>query len=72
MKWQTIDTAPTSGEFLGINPHGHCYVLWADDYIDRNGRREYYNGDVYCIATHWMPLPEPPQSLSASSSADER
>lgn len=60
MAWQTPLTAPMDGEMLGWSAeHGYSLVQ-CDNILERNNRVEYFNGDVYCIVTHWMPLPPPP------------
>jgi hypothetical protein len=61
LKWQSIDTAPRDGtEVLLTNPRpgAVCVGFW-------NGK-SWDDGDFYDDLgdfTHWMPLPEPPESV---------
>lgn len=59
--WQPIATAPEEGQTLGWGERDGVNVVDCDNRLDRNGGVEYFNGDVYCIVTHWQPLPAPPQ-----------
>lgn len=60
-QWQPIETAPKDGDALVYHPSDWWNVVDLGNDVCRNGQREFYNGDVYCHATHWMPLPEPPE-----------
>ena len=65
MKWMPISTAPKDKPFIGWDGESIDIFYW-----DKGcWRTDYWQS---ADPTHWMPLPEPPQSLSASSSADER
>ena len=59
--WQPIATAPEEGQMLGWGERDGVNVVDCDNRLDRNGGVEYFNGDVYCVVTHWQPLPAPPQ-----------
>lgn len=62
-KWQPIDTAPADTElllgwfhqFLG---DGRCWHMTVDFACSTRGG--WWHGQ----ATHWMPLPEPPEETS--------
>ena len=73
MDWLLIETVPKDGSLIllanNINDEyavADCYfegcLLDANQFVTSDG-------SVF-RATHWMPIPEPPQSLSASDSAD--
>jgi len=64
-EWQPIETAPTDGEMLAWSALHGFSLAQCSDMLVRNGATEYFNGDVFCIATHWMPLPEPPPNAPA-------
>jgi hypothetical protein len=71
MKWMPIETAPRDANILAYDDG----IIGEAAFI--NGYwwlcvTELEYGETLLKPTHWMPLPEPPQSLSASSSADER
>lgn len=59
MNWQPIETAPQTGEVL---------LYWPTKVKGRNSilyemiRIGNVNGTPHRPPTHWMPLPEPPQS----------
>jgi hypothetical protein len=67
-KWQPIETAPKDGTpiLLGLPV---CGNLWAEDrrvyegrWHEREGTWASINGFIlFSVATHWMPLPEPPE-----------
>lgn len=71
MNWQPIETAPKDGTeilIVGVYPDGmagnveagffdHDSGYWAGTYYDGYGYT--YNNPE---PTHWMPLPEPPES----------
>jgi hypothetical protein len=77
-EWKPIDTAPKDGTWvLGINNRRNCAVIiWKDDAVGMGGRRgagwihpfstgelsTFWNGGCGSVATHWMPLPPPPES----------
>lgn len=63
--WQTIETAPKLGKLLLWYP---CYkfaqIGWwneADKKFENEGEL-FCKDKVYIAPTHWMPLPEPPES----------
>ncbi len=65
--WLPIETAPKDGTVLllweGIDAFaviGHRFGHWQEDTYYRQGG--YWSNGVgrVVIATHWMPLPEPP------------
>ena len=74
MNWQPIETAPKDGAILAV-VDGRVRIV-------RFGKTSHVPLYGFCLAdqgaedfdlckpTHWMPLPEPPQSLSANASAD--
>ena len=62
MKWQTIDTAPITGEVIGKRILVFCPPYGAGS---ANWTGERWNCH-FCLnkeaqPTHWMPLPEPPK-----------
>lgn len=75
MKWMPIETAPKDGSRI-ITYDGS--EVRENRWFNFDVTGCFPGSDAYCrwhpqeSPTHWMPLPEPPQSLSASSSADER
>ena len=63
MEWQPIETAPKNGTLvvvcaLGSVPVSAVYVSWAKN--DSGGWLAVGNGEMI-EATHWIPLPPPPQ-----------
>ena len=84
--WQPIETAPKDGTWVLVfgnvcdESWREISVAVAQYTNELNGgttewhwQFAWYDGGYYGIVddvTHWMPLPEPPQSLSASDSAD--
>ena len=82
--WQPIETAPKDGSWvLVFDPSNidESYEVrpvsaqWTEDMnggkTDWHWQFAWFDGGYFgdCEPTHWMPLPEPPQSLSASDSA---
>ena len=68
MTWQPIETAPTDGEFLAYIPkldrERVMQVRRFDKFKDNPARVvEPWKGWSY-TATHWMPLPAPPEASS--------
>lgn len=65
--WQPIETAPDEGYFLGFGKQGY-HVADADNsyFDDILEEMNYFNGDVYLVHTHWMPLPPAPIDSSES------
>lgn len=70
-QWQPIETAPKDGTYiLGVNMQGnpkHRYpeiISWRwSTYGDDPEKKDWYGANnLHPYATHWMPLPEPPQS----------
>ena len=69
-RWQPIETAPMDGTtiLLGLPV---CGNLWAEDrrvyegrWHEREGTWTSINGFIlFSVATHWMPLPEPPSAI---------
>lgn len=77
-KWQPIETAPKNGTLVDlwiINHLGagqrllHC--RWEQDYEDEGRWEQLYSETRGCFftafderarATHWMPLPDPPEN----------
>lgn len=57
MKWQPIETAPKDGIFLGYNIDIGIFTACLHD---KRGVLYHWNHEP-APATHWMPLPEPPQ-----------
>ena len=56
--WQPIETAPKDGtEILVVEPDGEMYVAFWNIYESL-----WFYGVDLCVPTHWMPLPQPPQS----------
>lgn len=63
MDWQPIETAPRDGSDVligGYYPNGVWFVSMGWFSEDRG----YWSGHKIDPPTHWMPLPQPPQSLS--------
>jgi len=75
--WQPIETAPKDGTWiLGMNSAKNCAVIiwsknppkpfgkltsgWVHPYTE-GYLSEFWNGSCGSTATHWMPLPTPPQ-----------
>ena len=69
MKWQPIETAPRDGtEFLAFKPSSFGPIIvvceWLDeDHPDYDGETPHVTWDFsgFWDATHWMPLPQPPE-----------
>lgn len=61
-EWQPIETAPKDGNeiLLWVVDLGARPAFWENDVwcSPVDGHTMYGNGEV----SHWMPLPEPPQS----------
>ena len=69
-EWQPIETAPKDGRDLllwdGISPEDGPSVM-IGQWVPRVGSTRgvwvaSYGDDYYITATHWMPLPEPPDA----------
>lgn len=63
MKWQPIETAPIDGEFLVV---GYAFAKKENGWWMAVAKGSKYgpydeSGEPLDYATHWMPLPEPPQ-----------
>lgn len=81
MKWQTIDTAPKDGTaiivFVPKQYYGGggrvCLARWNDDKYARKPRPFWSRslsdktGDRASPPTHWMPLPEPPDTTNLNT-----
>jgi hypothetical protein len=75
MNWQLIETAPKDGTFVLVAwTHAKRYDVAAakwcfkdpdsDGWHDEDGGAWFDDDDEECNPpTHWMPLPEPPQSV---------
>ena len=77
-EWQPIETAPKDGTWiLGINNRGNqAVIIWQDLALGWSGKMRpgwihpfsdgrlssFWNGGCGSVATHWMPLPEPPDA----------
>lgn len=72
MEWQSIETAPTKGEFLAWFPvhEGHTYIAHWE--LDKYAKKPRPHWSVFgwmwgqnllraSQPTHWMPLPTPPR-----------
>ena len=79
MNWQPIETAPKDGTQILVWDGNNFNVSWYGyPSVSERYKAFIYGeavGDYNCFSevyepTHWMPLPEPPQSLSANASAD--
>ena len=58
--WQPIETAPSDTIVLLYSPYTHCINS------ERIEARVYHNtraGSRHAHATHWMPLPDAPDSV---------
>jgi hypothetical protein len=64
MNWQPITTAPRDGQLvLAFSRLGyHAIVSWRAVVALPDGVWEAEDGSWIDDPTHWMPLPEPPQS----------
>lgn len=61
MEWRTIDSAPTEGGLLLIGEEGNVGIgEWVSGRYFRFCDSEGFVED-WCVATHWMPLPDPPK-----------
>lgn len=74
MEWQPIDSAPKDGtNIIGHGPIRESYYFrdkrfWGKRDTEPRTRQIYMaaglwqtNGSGHMLATHWMPLPEPPK-----------
>ena len=59
MDWQPIETAPKDGSrVLVVSGEEYHVASWHGD----NGYGlEWFNDEIMVPATHWMPLPSPPE-----------
>lgn len=55
--WRPIETAPTNGRFLFYSDRGD---IDTGDMLNGKCCCEYMHG--FGVATHWMPLPTPPEA----------
>ena len=86
MNWQPIETAPKDGTWVMLygkeswTEQDDKVQPIVVGFWNASSRYKEDWGWAFCFwdsdwrstfdATHWMPLPEPPQSLSANASAD--
>ena len=63
MEWQPIETAPKDGTwvFLYVPGHGPTRAKWSRLVSGVYGWTSHQSGNYISRATHWMPLPEPPE-----------
>ena len=70
-KWRKIDSAPKDGRhvLLAVNQDPPAFV--SEGYYEADGDRGWYQANTHWTdyhdgsltnVTHWMPLPDPPQS----------
>ena len=71
MEWQPIETAPRDGTRVILAALDEFYVRVAEGYFDDEW---FWSTDSYrelgregISPTHWMPLPEPPNTKMAGS-----
>ena len=72
MTWQPIETAPKMGRFLiysrlwNTTPKIGLGCHWAmdEDWFHRDGYTAVCDRSNPVRATHWMPLPEPPEDAA--------
>ena len=71
MEWQPIETAPINDEVLVYNPKFGVLIGWINHNLDAQKPRPYWVYDNVNKSkkesrayppTHWMPLPEPPET----------
>ena len=78
MTWQPIETAPKTDEWIlcygqacdedGDDPRifTACWTNWRNGKTLKGGHWQFawFDGGYYgrCEPTHWMPLPEPPET----------
>lgn len=63
MTWQPIESAPKDGTIIDLWARGLTGMRRVADCQVRNG--EWYcraHFDIVRHATHWMPLPDPPET----------
>lgn len=71
MGWKPIESAPKDGTWFlayGLGPLPCQVMQWAE--YDGDGRLTWrdYNGFEYMEGpTHWMPLPDPPETAASQS-----
>ena len=64
MKWQPIETAPRDRKTYILATDGHkVYQARRDTYKNSSLYRYKSSGGAYIVATHWMPLPPPPEDV---------
>jgi len=60
MKWQPIETAPKDGtRFLACNPDG--IIVIGKMINGKHFAADSWAGVKNTVASHWMPLPAPPE-----------
>lgn len=68
--WYPIESAPKNGcEILACAGHSRRICYWRETFLDRDGLETSFRGwqpENWSLcsfqATHWMPLPPPPQN----------
>jgi len=59
--WQPIESAPRDGDILLFD----CGVIWVGSFVKEGGTLPWFTyqyGSELEQATHWQPLPEPPNN----------
>ncbi len=60
MNWQPIETAPTEEEIIVWGEDHGFYIAYLNDGQPETGAYHLFDCQKR-IATHWQPLPKPPQ-----------